>query len=83
MTEPARHELITRLLRQIAPESDPSALKPTDLIRPKLGMDSFDFLRFLIALGEATGVTFPEEDYGKIQTTEGLLSFLEKRLPTG
>lgn len=83
MNDTERHQLILRLLLQIAPESNPASLTPADNIRPKLGMDSFDFLRFIIALGEATGVTIPEEDYGKIQTLERLNTYLEQHKPKG
>ena len=72
MTQEERIALIRALLKRVAPESDPAILKPDDPIQSTLGMDSYDFLQFIIAMCEATGVTIPEEDYGKIRTMRGL-----------
>lgn len=78
MTEQELTVLIQQLLHNIAPETDPSLLKPTDNIQATLGMDSFDFLRFIIALSEKTGISVPEEDYGKVTTIASLTSYLGK-----
>lgn len=67
-------------LREIAPESDPESLRPEQKIRETLDIDSFDFLKFLIALNEKIGVEIPEADYGKLNTLEDMLRYLGPRV---
>ncbi|MFO1486510.1 MAG: phosphopantetheine-binding protein [Verrucomicrobiaceae bacterium] len=76
MTEAELKQIILDGLRQIAPESDPGTLRPDQKIRETLDIDSFDFLKFLIALNEKTGVDIPEADYGKLNTLEAMLRYL-------
>ena len=63
-------------LRKIAPESDPSKLRPGDKVRETLDIDSFDFLNFLIGLHEKLHVEIPEADYGKLTTLADMVSYL-------
>lgn len=63
-------------LKQIAPDTEPSQLSPDDDIRENLGIDSFDFLQFIVSLDEKLKVEIPEEDYGKITTLESLIGYL-------
>lgn len=65
-------------LKNIAPETEPGLLKPEDPIREKLGMDSFDFLQFIIVVSEHLGINIPEADYGKVTTLKDLESYLKK-----
>lgn len=76
MTEAEIKNAIFTGLRQIAPESDPSALRPDQKIRETLEIDSFDFLSFLIGLHEKLGVEIPEADYGKLTTLNEMVSYL-------
>ena len=48
-------------LKQIAPANAVDALQPDDKILPKLDLDSFDQLNFLIALSTQTGIEIPEK----------------------
>ena len=72
--------LIIDLLAQIAPEADFDDLEDDEDIREALDIDSFDFLNFLIALNEQTGVEIPEADYGQLNTMEELIAYLTVRL---
>jgi acyl carrier protein len=63
-------------LREIAPETEPEKLRPDQKIRETLDIDSFDFLKFLIALNEKTGIEIPEADYGKLDTLDAMLRYL-------
>jgi acyl carrier protein len=63
-------------LREIAPETEPEKLRPDQTIRETLDIDSFDFLKFLIALNEKTGIEIPEADYGKLDTLDAMLRYL-------
>ena len=76
MTETELKSLIVTALRRIAPESDPTSLRPDQNIRAALDIDSFDFLSLLIALHDKTGVEIPEADYGKLVTLDGMVRYL-------
>lgn len=76
MTEVEIKSAIFAGLRQIAPESDPSSLRPDQKIRETLEIDSFDFLSFLIALHEKLGIEIPEADYGKLTTLDEMVGYL-------
>jgi acyl carrier protein len=45
-----------QLLKKIAPETEPSELKPDENIRETLNIDSFDALQFIVALDEKLGI---------------------------
>jgi len=68
---------ILQLLRKIAPDIDPRELEMDDNIRDVFGIDSFDFLQFIIGLDEELGITTPEEDYGKITTLNNLIAYIK------
>ena len=68
------------LLKEIAPETEPSALKPDENIRESLEIDSFDTLRFIVSVNEKFGIEIPEEDYGKITTIDLLTAYIDKKL---
>jgi len=76
MTSENIHQIIVDLLQQIAPDTEPSELKLNENIRETLNIDSFDFLQFVIALHEKTGVEIPEEDYGKIKTIQNAIEYV-------
>ena len=79
MTREELRSIILRSLKQVAPDSEPSQLAPGDHIRDCLGIDSFDFLQFIVSLDEQLHVNIPEQDYGKVQTLETLLDYLVGR----
>jgi acyl carrier protein len=62
-------EIIARLrtiLGDIAPDLDMSTVGPDDDLRNDIGLDSMDFLNFVIAAHKQLGVEVPEADYGKV-----------------
>ena len=67
-------------LAGIAPEADLDALPPDADLQEELDLDSMDFLNFLIALGERTGVRVPESDYASVRTFDGCVRYLDARL---
>lgn len=81
MTDAELKTIILEGLRKIAPESDPTTLRPDQKIRETLDIDSFDFLNFLIALHERLGVDIPETDYGKLNTLEGIMKYFTAKVP--
>lgn len=80
MTEAEIRAVIFQLLKQIAPDTEPSTLQPEDNIRDTLGIDSFDALQFLVALDEKLGIEIPEQDYGKTATLEQLVAYVQTRM---
>lgn len=80
MTETDIKNVIFQLLKQIAPDTEPSALLPGDNIRDTLGIDSFDALQFLVALDEKLGIEIPEQDYGKTATLEELVGYIKSKM---
>lgn len=81
MTSERLKEIVFSQLRQVAPEADPTTLRPEENIRQSLDIDSYDFLQFLIGISEETGVEIAEADYEQTFTLEKLLRYLSFRLP--
>jgi acyl carrier protein len=79
MTETEIKQTIFKLLKQIAPDTEPEKLKPDDDIRHTLEIDSFDALQFVVALDEHLGIQTPEADYGKIATIQGLVNYIVEK----
>jgi acyl carrier protein len=72
---------IRTALAGIAPEADLDTLAPDDDLQETLDLDSMDFLNFLIALAQSTGVQIPESDYALVRTYGSLRGYLASRLP--
>ena len=70
-------------LAGIAPEADLDALPADADLQEELDLDSMDFLNFLIALGERSGVKVPESDYDEVRTFGGCVAYVAARLGTG
>lgn len=73
-------KLVFQLLKQIAPDTEPSALQPDENIRETLDIDSFDSLQFLVSLNEKLGIEIPEQDYGKITTLKTLVNYILEKM---
>ena len=82
MNEEEIKEIVFQLLKKIAPDTEPSTLKPDENIRETLNIDSFDSLQFIVALNKKTGIEIPEEeDYGKITTLQALTAYIKNKKP--
>ena len=71
---------IRQVLGAIAPEADLAELPADADLEDELDLDSMDFLNFLIALGDLTGVPEPESDYAQVRTFGGCVTYLAARL---
>ncbi len=80
MTQQEIKEDLFILLKQIAPDMEPSTLEPDENIREKLNIDSFDTLQFIVSVNEKFGIDIPEEDYGKITTIQSLSIYIDTKL---
>jgi acyl carrier protein len=70
-------EILENILAKIAPEADLANLAENENLRERLGIDSFDFLNFMIAINEALGVEIPEADYGKLLSLKDLIGYIK------
>ena len=77
MNESIAKEL-RRILRSIAPETDPAALPPDVDIREELDIDSMDFLRYATAVSEHFGLDVPEADYPELCTLGGATRYVAR-----
>ena len=76
MTEAEARGLIYQILGGIAPETDPAAVAGDADLREALDLDSMDFMNFVVALHERTGIDVPEADYPEFHTLNGALAYL-------
>jgi acyl carrier protein len=71
--------VVLTCLTSIAPEVDPAALTPDGLLRDQVDLDSVDWMNFLIALHQRTGIEIPDADVRKLSTLTKLLDYLVAR----
>ncbi len=69
-------EVVLSILGGIAPEVDPSQVRPGADRRDELDIDSMDFLRFVVGIAERLGVEIPEADYPLVRTLDGCVAYL-------
>jgi acyl carrier protein len=70
--------MICDVLSAIAPEADLGSVTGDDDLREALDLDSMDFLNFVIALHERTGIDIPEADYSRLRTLDGAVEYFER-----
>jgi acyl carrier protein len=73
-------DLVRGALTSVAPESESQPLEPDADFRDQMDLDSMDFLNFIIALHEATGIDIPERDYPQLASLNGCIDYLAERL---
>ena len=76
MTEAEARILIFEVLGGIAPEADPATIAGDADLRETLDLDSMDFINFVVALHERTGIDIPEADYPELHTLNGAIAYL-------
>ncbi len=67
-------------LGEIAPDVDLASLTDDVDFREELELDSMDFLNFVTALCERTGVDVPERDYAQLASVGACVEYLSRRL---
>ena len=82
MTREAIRDAVVKALTRVAPEIDPSSLRPDAPFRQEFDLDSMDFLNFVIALHASLEVDVPEADYSKLATLNLAVDYLASRLGT-
>ena len=76
MTPEQARRMITDILREIAPDSDPDTLPGDADIRDSLELDSLDFLNFVEELSQRSGRRIEEDDYPQLATLASGAKFL-------
>ena len=59
---------LRQILGDVAPDLDVAAVAAEADLRNDIGIDSMDFLNFVIAISKQLAVAIPESDYGKVTT---------------
>ncbi|MEU2110888.1 acyl carrier protein [Streptomyces sp. NPDC019507] len=72
-------ELVKDSISRVVPGADLDALGPDDSFRDALEMDSLDFLAFIEALSDRSGVRIEDEDTQRLTTLSGTADFLVAR----
>jgi acyl carrier protein len=70
-------ELVKNALIGVAPDIEGEDFEPDETFRDQFEIDSMDFLNFVIALNEATGIAVPEADYPRLQSLSGAVAYLK------
>ncbi|MFI7063621.1 hypothetical protein ACIBL3_21735 [Kribbella sp. NPDC050124] len=69
-------ELVGNSLLRIVPDADLMALPDDAPFRDELELDSLDFLSLVELLSTGSGRRIDEDDYPKLRTMEGCVTFL-------
>ena len=78
MTQTEAKALVFEILGSIAPEADFATLSGGEDLREALDLDSMDFMNFIVALHEQTGIDIPEADYPKLRTLDNTVAYLRQ-----
>lgn len=76
MNQTELKQIILNALAQVAPGADVNSLDPDENVREALDIDSFDHLNFLVSLHEKLGVEIPEKDYGRLNTVNEIIAYI-------
>ena len=79
MTDSSRIHVVDALV-EVAPEVDGRPIDGAVPLQEQLDLDSMDFLAFLEALAERTGVEIPEADYSRVATLDGCVDYVDRQL---
>ena len=76
LTTTAARELVGTAIARVAPDADVASLADETELRDEVGLDSLDFLSFVELLTERSGIRIDEDDYPRLETVGGCVSFL-------
>jgi acyl carrier protein len=68
------------VLARIAPDIDPGTIGADTNLREQMEIDSLDFMNFAAALHKTFGVEVPDADFRELQTLDGCVDYLARRL---
>ena len=76
MNETDIRSALVDILGRIAPEARGTAVPDDDDLRETLGLDSMDFLHFVVGLHERLHVDVPERDYPQVTTLRSAVAYV-------
>jgi acyl carrier protein len=76
MTADEMRAIVIEALGRVAPEADPAQISPSVSFRDQLDIDSMDFHRFMLSLGETLNLEVPEKAYPQLMTLDGCVAYL-------
>jgi acyl carrier protein len=79
MTSPDLAHVVVVALCSVAPDVSPEEIDQEAPLREQVELDSMDFLNFVAALYEATGVDVPEGDYDELDSIASATRYLGAR----
>ncbi|MFC1587141.1 acyl carrier protein [Planctomycetota bacterium] len=80
MTNDEIKQAILDIINDIAPDEDLSNLNDDEPLREQIDLDSMDFLDIVMELRKRYRVEVPEDDYPKLNTITGCVTYLEPHL---
>ena len=75
-------EQLRSVLGGVAPDLDLATVASDADLRNDLGLDSMDFLNFVIAVGKQLKVTIPEADYREVATLDKCARYIRAHAVT-
>ena len=77
MTNAEIRSEVKKIIADIAPDEDVSAITDEGILREQLSLDSMDFLDIMMELRKRHKVDVPEADYPQFATIESSAAYLE------
>ena len=79
MTSPDLADVVVAALCSVAPDVSPEEIDQAAPLREQVELDSMDFLNFVAALYEVTGVDVPEGDYEELDSVASATRYFRAR----
>lgn len=76
MSDAGLIEKLRAVLSDVAPDLDMATVADDADLRNDVGLDSMDFLNFVIGVSKRLGVAIPEADYRKVATLDACARYL-------
>ena len=80
MTDNEIKEVVLKIIADIAPDEDLSALESDKRLRDQIDLDSMDFLDIVMELRKQHKIEVPEEDYKELATLDSCVNYLRPRM---
>jgi acyl carrier protein len=77
MNETDIRRVIAAALAEVAPGADIDGIDADEDFVYELDIDSMDFLNFVIAVHDKTGIEIPERDYPKLSSLTKAMEYLQ------
>ncbi|MBS3803573.1 MAG: acyl carrier protein [Oleiphilaceae bacterium] len=64
-------------LVNVAPDIDPAAVEDEKSLRDEYDLDSMDSVNLVIAIHRRLGVSIPDSEFGRLQSVEDVVNYLQ------